>query len=131
MLDYSLIENQQLKGFAFEILTLLNIEWIKEQLGRNGFYSKEYAWRGKNSQIDLIIDYGKEKFSLIEAKFYQNIFEINEKETTDIIRKKEDFLNSINKINKEMDVILFTIMGTKNKDGRIQYIDICLKDMIE
>lgn len=68
--------------------------------------------------------------NLIEAKFYQNVFEINEKETDDIIRKKEDFLNSISKVNKEIDVVLFSLMGTKNKDGRIQYIDIALKDMI-
>lgn len=59
-------------------------------------------------------------------------FEINEKETDDIIRKKEDFLNSISKVNKEIDVVLFSLMGTKNKDGRIQYIEsfIALKDMI-
>lgn len=131
ILNYSLIDNYQLKGFAFEILILLNIELIKKIIGRNGLDTKVYSWRNNNSQIDIIIDYGKEVFSLVEVKFYNQKLDVDSKIMDNIINKKNEFLSSIKKINKEMDVIFVSLLGTNNKDGRINYIDVCLKDEIK
>lgn len=131
IINYSILDNQQLKGFAFEILVFLNIELFKKHISRAGFESKAYSWQNKNAQIDLILDYGKEKFSLIEVKFYNKILDIDEKITNDIINKKDEFLNQIKKVHKEMDVIFISLLGTNNKDRRINYIDISLKEIFE
>lgn len=79
----------------------------------------------------MILDYGKEKFSLIEIKFYNKILDIDEKITDNIINKKDEFLNQIKKVHKEMDVIFISLLGTNNKDRRINYIDISLKEIFE
>lgn len=128
VINYSLIDNQQLKGFAFEIVVLLNIDLIKRIIGRNGVETKVYSWRNNSSQIDIILDYGKETFSLIEVKFYNQKLEVNYQIMDSIINKKNEFLSSVKKINKEMDVVFVSLLGSENKDGRLNYIDVCLKD---
>lgn len=131
VINYEEVNNFQLKGLAFEILTFLNIDLIKEEIGRNGFKTKEYSWNSSKAQIDLILDYGKERFSLIETKFHQTIFDVDFEYTNNILNKKQCFLDSVKKVNKEMDIIFFSLLGTKNKDGRLNYMDISLKEIIE
>lgn len=131
IINYEEVNNFQLKGLAFEILTFLNVDLIKEEIGRSGFKTKEYSWSSHKAQIDLVLDYGKERFSLIETKFHQTIFDVDFDYTNNILNKKQCFLNSVSKINKEMDIIFFSLLGTKNKDGRLNYIDLSLKEIIE
>lgn len=129
--DYSLLDNNIVKGFAFEILVGLNVDLFKKEIGRSGLETKEYAWRNKNAQIDLILDYGKETFTLIEAKYYNQPLLIDDKMTDNILNKRKAFLDSVDKSKKEMDVIIVSLIGTKNKSGRLIYRDISMKEIIE
>lgn len=131
VINYLLLDNCAVKGLAFEILVLLNIDLIKKAIGRSGFITKEYSWFNNKAQVDLILDYGKDKFSLIEVKYYNKIFDVDGNIVDNILNKKDEFLNSIKRVNKEMDIIFISLLGTNHKDNRIHYIDVNISEILK
>lgn len=131
IIDYQLLESNVVKGFAFEVAVMLNIDLFKNEIGRSGFETKEYSWRNNKAQIDLILDYGRESFSLIEVKYHNETLNVDEKITDNLLNKRNEFLKSIRKTKKEMDIIMISLLGTKNKDGRVNYIDLSLKSILD
>lgn len=105
VLNYSLLESNNihiLKGFAFEITLFLNIHLIKNYLGRSGVESKGFSWQNSKAQIDLILDHGFQKYSIIEAKYYHRKFELDDDYKEKLLDKKEEFSNFIKQKRKEI-----------------------------
>lgn len=68
-------------GNAFELVTLLHTQQIKNALGISGVETNEYAWKSSGSkpgaQIDLLIDRKDSVINLCEAKYTADPFEID------------------------------------------------------
>lgn len=115
-------------GLLFEAVALLNVDLIKRKLGRNNIETIEYAWRNDESQIDLIIEYSDKKYSIVECKFKDSIFKIDDKYQQNLINKKNNFINYLNqrKINNpQIDFVLFSMYGaelSKPDDKRIGFV---------
>lgn len=127
-INYSSINNHSLRGFAFEILVFLNIDDILSYLKRSGFDYKIFSWYNKKSQIDLIIDFLNKHFSLIEVKFYDKVFVVDQEIANNILNKKEQFLESLKTKNNDIDVIFVSLLGTKN-NSYLNYLDVSLLDV--
>lgn len=107
------------KGFILEIIVLKNIDLIKKEIGRSGFESIEYSLRNKDNQIDLIIEYSKNKYSIIEVKFYHVPFVLDEEYQKELMKKKDSFEKFlISKKIKDFDIdfIIFSMNGVKKTD---------------
>lgn len=116
-----------INGYAFEILTLLNIDMILSDLNR-GRAEKVERWQSKDAQIDLLVSYPNDLYSVIECKNHREVFELNIEEVQSLMRKTESFYQSKNKRTK-IEVILVTLFGTKNRTT-FKYIDFCLDNFI-
>jgi uncharacterized protein len=113
--------SQQVKiwqGYSFENFIFKHINLIKKQLGINGILSNEYSWNFKGtssedgSQIDLVIDRNDNCINIIEAKFYNTVFEINKDYHKALINKKELFIEKT-KTKKNIFVTMVTLNGVK------------------
>ncbi|HMQ46535.1 MAG TPA: ATP-binding protein [Saprospiraceae bacterium] len=56
-------------GYAFELVCLMHLPAIKKALGIQGVSAQVAAWRGKNAQVDLVIDRRDQVINLCEMKF--------------------------------------------------------------
>lgn len=114
---------QKYNGYAFEILAFLNIDLIKEQLSRNGFKTIEFKFQNDKAQIDLIIDYGKNQYSIVECKHYNNYLKLDENFYLDLENKKQEFSLFLEKNKKKkhhIDFVVFSIYGVDpNSKGNV------------
>lgn len=114
-------------GYAFEILTLLNIDMILSDLNR-GRFDKVERWQSKEAQIDVLVSYPNDLYSIIECKNHREVFDLNIETVQDLVKKIESFRSSKNKRTKA-EVILVTLFGTRNRTT-FKYVDFCLDDFI-
>lgn len=116
--------NQKLNitnGYAFEILTLNNIHLVLKELGRLNLNTNEVKvikWHNKNCQIDLMVDYQTDHFSLIECKRYNDVYELNNQEIVKIENRQLEFLKN-NKKKTFLDIIICSAFGIKNRTNLI------------
>ncbi|MEZ4988679.1 MAG: ATP-binding protein [Saprospiraceae bacterium] len=108
-------------GYAFENLAIRHAFAIKKALGIHGVITNEYAWQKKKDdqsagvQIDFIIDRADNCINLLEMKFYQNEYEMTEKDA-DSIRKKIQVFQQQTNTHKNIFPTLLTVFGAvKNK----------------
>lgn len=126
-------------GFAFENFLDNQINIIKDLLKISGIKTIEYGWNSKmdkngeyekHSQIDLILERNDNKIHIIEAKFYDDVFNITEEYRKNLINKRNNFLSFLErkKINKkEVNIIIVSLFGTKyNLSKPLNYIDLKL-----
>lgn len=112
-------------GFVFETICLNNIDLIKDEIKRSGFSSIEYSWHNKESQIDLIIEYNKNHYSIVECKFYKDNFELTEDYQKNLLNKKDEFEKFLGskKINKPIiDFIIVSLNNVKIKNKKLGFI---------
>lgn len=114
-------------GYAFEILTLLNIDMILSDLNR-GRFEKVERWQSKEAQIDVLVSYPNDLYSIIECKNHREVFDLNIETVQDLMKKIDSFHLSKNKRTKA-EVILVTLFGTRNRTT-FKYVDFCLDNFI-
>jgi hypothetical protein len=78
-------------GYAFEGICLKHANEIKRVLKIEGVVSKNYAWHNEKAQIDLVIDRDDKWINLIEAKFYNEAYEMDESYYKKLEAKKAEF----------------------------------------
>lgn len=78
-------------GYAFEIVCLHHISFIKKALGISGIQSSIFTWQSAQSQIDLIIDRKDQVINICEMKFSLNEYKIDKSYQAKLRNKMEDF----------------------------------------
>ncbi len=108
-------------GYSFEQLCLHHIRQIKQKLGISGVLSNVCAWKGENSQIDLLIDRRDQTINLCEIKFSQGKFEIT-KQYDELLRQRTESFRSATKTSKALHQTFITTYGVKKNmySGNIQ-----------
>lgn len=132
-------QSKIIDGFALEILVANNVDLIKKEVGTSGFNSQNYSWVSpkKDAQIDLILEYkiSGRNFHLIEVKNYEKQFNLNQIEADNIINKIQSFSNYLikNKNYRKFDIglVFVSLFGINNVDGRLNYIEVRLDDVVK
>lgn len=128
-LDFKESDLNYWKGFAFEVLTLMemqNLEQIKDKILINKENVKLNHKIKKNklsSQIDIAI-MGNDYFNyLIETKNYKNIWELTSKDIQELEDKRFDLWNEYDG-KKQVKIYLITANGSKISNRIIGDLDI-------
>ena len=108
-------------GYSFEQLCLHHIRQIKKKLGINGVQSDVCAWKGKEAQIDLVIDRRDQTINLCEMKFSQGEFEIS-KQYDKHLRERAESFRATTKTRKALHQTFVTTYGIKKNmySGNVQ-----------
>lgn len=119
-------------GYAFELFLSNQIEFLKEKMGIKDIKTIDYSWRShgydKNCQIDLVIERSDNIIHIVEAKFYNHIFILNDDYRANLNNKLinfKDFLSTQRGyVKKSLSIVIVSLFGTKNNDFReIKLID--------
>lgn len=131
-------------GHAFEIFLSNQIEFLKDKLGIKNLKTIDYCWNSlndknnqylysKNCQIDLIIERNDNQIHLIECKFYNSIFNVDEDYQNNLINKLNNFKTFLSTkkgyAKKDISVVLVSLYGSKmmkNNSGHLNYLDLKL-----
>lgn len=119
--NYLRKDNPINKGLSFEILLINNIDLF---LNGKGDFSLS-KWNGKNAQIDLLLEFESKDFLIVEAKYYNDVYQFNHEEEVKIINRIESFKNENHKKRSFVNIMLATMYGSKNKTST-SYIDFSL-----
>lgn len=110
-------------GFLFELFCFNNKDLICEKLGLKGISNKilPFYFRNEKSQIDLLLKRPDETIVLIECKFYNKVFTINDETIKDIQNKKQELLTNdvFEKNNKNIQIVIATYKGSKISSNNI------------
>lgn len=109
------------RGFAFENVCADHVWQIKFALGISGVHTETFSWRGRESQIDLIIDRDDRLINLCECKFSSREFVID-KEYDTVLRERQAAFMEETGTRKSTMMTLITPFGLKRNEyfGRIQ-----------
>ncbi len=103
-------------GFAFENICLKHIPQLKKALGISGVYTEASVYRTKGNdempgtQIDLILDRNDHVINLIEIKFYNTEFVLNN-EYAEKLRRKMMIFQTMEKVKKQLFWTFITTFG--------------------
>ncbi|MBQ8160013.1 MAG: AAA family ATPase [Clostridia bacterium] len=109
-------------GLTFEQLCRDHLMQIRQRLGISGVLTEVSTWRAKGtgneknesgSQIDMVLERRDHVISLCEAKYSQNVFEIN-KAYDQILRNKIESFRSTTGTTKSLQLVMITTFGVKN-----------------
>ena len=100
-------------GLAFEQLCLEHVEQIKEALRIGGVKTNAHAWRGKSSQIDLLIDRNDGIVNLCEMKYHDGKYPITKEDDDSMRNKKAEFKEETG-TRKAVHVTYITPYGIKD-----------------
>ncbi len=108
-------------GYSFEQLCLHHTRQIKQKLGITGVQSDVCAWKGADSQIDLLIDRRDQTINLCEMKFSQSEFEIT-KQYDEHLRERAERFRTATKTRKALHQTFVTTYGIKQNlySGTVQ-----------
>lgn len=109
------------RGFAFENVCADHVWQIKFALGISGVHTETFSWRGREGQIDLIIDRDDRLINLCECKFSFREFVID-KEYDTVLRERQAAFMEETGTRKSTMMTLITPFGLKRNEyfGRIQ-----------
>lgn len=109
------------RGFAFENVCADHVWQIKFALGISGVHTETFSWRGRENQIDLIIDRDDRLINLCECKFSSREFVID-KEYDTVLRERQAAFMEETGTRKSTMMTLITPFGLKRNEyfGRIQ-----------
>lgn len=99
-------------GYAFEMICYKHINSIKSYMQCDQINSKNYAWRNKNAQVDLVIDRDDNTVNLCEIKFYNDTFTISA-EYAAKLRSKESEFRDYTKTKKGIQTVIISTWGAK------------------
>lgn len=127
--NFSKHREDVINGYAFEIFARLNINLIREALGRSSLNFKAYTWNNEHAQIDLVLEDEDNSYYIIECKNYNTEFEISKHYLENLNNKLKEFNNFLffKKRRKQLKLVLFSTFGTKS-NPLIPFIDIKLED---
>lgn len=110
-------------GFAFENVCFQHIAQIKAALGISGVHTEIYSWKGKESQVDMLIDRADRLVNLCECKFCAKDFVID-KEYDRQLRERQASFAEETRTRKATLMTLITTFGLKNNEysGRFQSV---------
>lgn len=129
-------------GFAFETVMIANIHLYLQQRGLGAALKNIGYWNhiskeegDKGVQIDILIEYDNNIYDIVECKYYNNTFVISQEYATNLLRKKEKFVEFGLKGIKRYDIkmVMLTTYGTKVNRYYNQVnvaMDICLEDLM-
>lgn len=139
---FNIVSNEFNKwcGFAFEIFLINQIDFLKNLLGIKNVETIEYSWNSlldknhvyeKHCQIDLIVERKDKIIHLIEAKFYDSVFVINNDYRENLLNKRKNFIQFLEykkQNKKEVNIMLISLLGSKyNGEKPLNYIDVRLE----
>lgn len=104
-------------GYAFEQVCLNHLPQIKHKLGISGIQADAYAWHGKTSQIDLVIDRRDQVVNLCEMKYATGLFEIDKKYDALLHSRMEQFRTET-KNKKGLYLTMVTTYGLIDNEYR-------------
>lgn len=124
-------------GNAFEMVVHNHIPQIKQALGISGVRTESYYWRTKakddssGAQIDLVIKRADKTVSIIECKYYNDIFAIDSNYEKNLENKKTAFANSDSEKNA-ITLAFVTPYGAKlGSKVNISFSDITIDALFE
>jgi AAA+ ATPase superfamily predicted ATPase len=121
-------------GYAFELLSLLHVDQIKNTLGISGIETAIYSWRSKTSeqgsQIDLLIDRKDQVINLCEMKFSIGAFSISKSYARNLRNKASTFKEET-KTRKSVMITFVSTFGLKDNEHSIGLVQkhITLEDL--
>lgn len=125
-------------GYNLELAIQNNIDFICKNISRNGFDVSTYKlYLDDKAQIDLIINYGSNQYSLLEIKNKNKIYIIDKEEYHKLVNRVEQFQKYLlkNKIKQpKIDLIIISFYGSKQTENYnidfINYIDFPLIEFL-
>lgn len=116
-------------GYSLEILAIRNINILLDHINRSGFKYSISKWNGKKSQIDLLVNYENNSYSIIECKNYNGVYELELEETHKILNRMDEFYDSLKNKKSQIDVLLVSVFGSKTNTS-LKYQDISLEKIL-
>lgn len=102
-------------GYAFELVCLNHIKAIRKALGISGVSTRTAAWRGKDAQIDLVIDRRDQVINLCEMKFAVDAYTIT-KAYDAVLRHKIAAFREETNTKKAIFLCMITTFGLKENE---------------
>jgi hypothetical protein len=105
-------------GYAFESICFKHLPQIKKALGITGVYSEasSFVFRGtdheKGIQIDLLIDRNDRVINVLEIKFYNTTWALDQDEASSLREKLATF-KTVSRTNKQVFLTLISTFGIK------------------
>lgn len=132
------------KGFSFEIMVMNNLDLFFNN--QNFVVSKWNSKKKKDfkdlkrnkgkqdqeqekAQIDLLIEFENKTFTLIECKYYNDIYSFNHIEENKISNRINIFKEECNKKQSFINVILISMWGSENKTS-YSYVDLSINNFL-
>ncbi len=117
-------------GYAFELVCLNHTKAIRKALGIAGVATQTAAWRGKDAQIDLVIDRRDQVINLCEMKFSIEAYTIT-KAYDATLRHKLSAFREETQTNKALFLCMITTFGLKENEYSHSSIEnsLCLDDL--
>lgn len=111
------------RGFAFENVCFDHIWQIKFALGISGVHTETFSWKGKDSQIDILIDRDDRIINICECKYSSREYEIDKDYDKKLRERMASFIEET-KTRKSSMMTFITIYGLKKNEysGRIQNV---------
>lgn len=108
------------RGFSFENISFDHVRQIKSALGIAGVHTETYSWKGKESQIDMVIDRDDRLINLCECK-YSSVEYTIDKEYDAKLRNRQIAFIEEGKVKKSTILTFITPFGLKRNEysGRI------------
>jgi len=109
-------------GYAFELISIINIDAYLKIRGLSGVYKSVRYWRyisqnsdEKGAQIDMLVEYQNNLYDIVECKFLNREFIIDNQEAEKIKNRVEMFKKYGIKSKSKYDIklILLTSYGAK------------------
>ncbi|MDR0832213.1 MAG: AAA family ATPase [Bacillales bacterium] len=100
------------KGYAFERVCFLEIKQIIKALEINGISTQTKSFFNNETQIDLIIDRADNIIDLVEIKYYNDEYVIDENYYKKLLKRKAVFINEI-KTKKSVHFVFVSVFGLK------------------
>jgi hypothetical protein len=109
-------------GYAFELISIINIDAYLKIRGLSGVYKSVRYWRyipqnsdEKGAQIDMLVEYKNNLYDIVECKFLNREFIIDNQEAEKIKNRVEMFKKYGIKSKSKYDIklILLTSYGAK------------------
>ena len=108
---------------SFENISFDHVRQIKSALGIAGVHTETYSWKGKESQIDMVIDRDDRLINLCECK-YSSVEYTIDKEYDAKLRNRQIAFIEEGKVKKSTILTFITPFGLKRNEysGRIPHV---------
>lgn len=108
-------------GFAFELVSIVNIDLYTKERGMSGVYKGVSYWNyvaskdsnDKGAQIDMLVEYDNDVYDIVECKYYNDEFIITKDYAANLKNKKDMFIkHGLSKKKYDIKMVMLTSYGT-------------------